>query len=296
MSAVKFRAAVPLLVLPGLLLAGESDVNSGERNVRVVINGAADEPIRLEARHARLAQVFDAIAGETGVRIHYSSVPDEFVSVKCAGASVKQVVECVLGPDADLIFRNPDGASGNGRKDRRAELWVLESSFGSDRASLNKETSSQCLPPSTQESTKKGGAAKAQTENPQSQPDKTAALLDMAAADDPTQRSQALSQLIAESPADNDEVRKALEKALSDEDPSVRAQAVYGLARREGAGASGILQAALHDSDLSVRLMAVDSAGNDRALLHEALADSDATVRGLAALKLEELSDTENLP
>ncbi len=53
------------------------------------------------------------------------------------------------------------------------------------------------------------------------------------------------------------------------------------------------LQEALHDNDASVRLMAVNSIGNNADLLQQALTDSDAKVRELAAMKLESLSNTE---
>ena len=52
-----------------------------------------------------------------------------------------------------------------------------------------------------------------------------------------------------------------------------------------------VLRDALQDGDVSVRLMAVDSAGADEpgtALLHEALADEDETVRVAAAIKLKQ--------
>jgi hypothetical protein len=56
------------------------------------------------------------------------------------------------------------------------------------------------------------------------------------------------------------------------------------------------LKSALHDSDASVRLMAVDGLMTDEqgiTLLREALRDSDETVRTLAASRLEFGSDIE---
>jgi hypothetical protein len=64
------------------------------------------------------------------------------------------------------------------------------------------------------------------------------------------------------------------------------------LARLEGDGATAEIQVALYDTDPSVRLMAVDSMGNNTVLLQQALADSDPTVRQLAAMRLESLSST----
>ena len=70
-------------------------------------------------------------------------------------------------------------------------------------------------------------------------------------------------------------------------------QALSSLAHREGAAAvAPALHEALHDSDVSVRLTAVDNAGADVALLQQALTDSDATVRQLAGIRLEPLLKT----
>jgi HEAT repeat protein len=113
----------------------------------------------------------------------------------------------------------------------------------------------------------------------------------MAAVSDAAQKLEGLSRLAGQGAADDAAVRQTLERALSDEDPNARAQALYGLARLEGAGAVGMLQDALHDSDVSVRLMAVDSAGHDAqgaALLQQALGDADETVREFAAMRLRE--------
>ena len=87
-------------------------------------------------------------------------------------------------------------------------------------------------------------------------------------------------------------VRTVLEEALADNYANVRAQAISSLARSEGDDATAALQVALNDSDASVRLMAVDSMGNNTALLQQALTDNDATVRELAKIRLESLSNT----
>jgi HEAT repeat protein len=59
-----------------------------------------------------------------------------------------------------------------------------------------------------------------------------------------------------------------------------------------------VLQDALQDSALPVRLMAVDGLGTDEesiALLKQALTDSDQAVRELAAMKLKSLSTTHGI-
>jgi len=77
-----------------------------------------------------------------------------------------------------------------------------------------------------------------------------------------------------------DQTNALIEKAGS-KNPSDRSDAIAEL------------QEALHDNDASVRLMAVNSIGNNADLLQQALTDSDAKVRELAAMKLESLSNTE---
>ena len=82
---------------------------------------------------------------------------------------------------------------------------------------------------------------------------------------------------------------RRVSEGLQDPNPQVRVQAVYGLARYDPQRALAI---GLADTDSSVRLMAVENAGispTDQSLLQNALADSDETVRTLAALKLDAL-------
>jgi HEAT repeat protein len=77
-----------------------------------------------------------------------------------------------------------------------------------------------------------------------------------------------------------DQTNALIEKAGS-KNPSDRSDAIAEL------------QEALHDNDASVRLMAVNSIGNNADLLQQALTDSDDKVRKLAAMKLESLSNAE---
>lgn len=100
-----------------------------------------------------------------------------------------------------------------------------------------------------------------------------------------------MTRLAEEEPENNATVIDVLEASFSDEDPGVRAQAVSGLARREAASITEVLRQALRDFDVSVRLVAVESivpGGAGKTLLQEALVDSDASVRSLAAAKMEQ--------
>jgi HEAT repeat protein len=129
-------------------------------------------------------------------------------------------------------------------------------------------------------------------------PELAETLVRMAESEDPAERVSTLSQLAVERPVEPGIVQEILQTALSDEDPNVRGQAVYAVGRRGGVEAAAVLQDALQDSALPVRLMAVDGLGTDEesiALLKQALADSDQAVRELAAMKLESLSITHGI-
>lgn len=240
--------------------------------VHVAVAGNQHKLIALEARQAPLKRVIDELAGKTGTRVHYSFLPDEQVTAQCVGTTVKEVLGCLLGADADLVSRSSGGSPG-----QQPEVWVLASSFAK----------------------RQPFEAEPDAGEPLAIPKDTGQEAKPAPAEDPAQRAQAIARLAADGQADDDGQRRALEDALADPDAQVRAQAVYGLAQRGGADASAALQAGLHDSDASVRLMAVDSVGLDPqglALLQQALADSDETVSAMAALKLESLVNQASAP
>lgn len=294
----KLRTAFVFTVVPALALADAGQ--DGAKNQSIRLNIAAGKPqiIALEARQAPLGQVLDEIAKGTGIPVHYSVLPEGLVSATCAGETLKGVLTCLMGSDTNLLFRYPTGASKDGSPAQPAEVWVLGTNFERQPPSIDREHADQCLAADGRESpSQHGHTGKSDTEATQSQSRETGKLLERASGSDPAQRVQAIATLAANHLADEPLLRKTLEQALSDENADVRAQAVYGLAQRGGAEAPAFLRAALQDSDASVRLMAVDSAGNDSqslGLLQEALADPDETVSALAAMKLESYSNPEN--
>jgi|CXWL01.1.fsa_nt_gi HEAT repeat protein len=120
-------------------------------------------------------------------------------------------------------------------------------------------------------------------------------LVNLAASDNPKERISVLSQLAVKRSIDPGIVQKILQTAILDKDSNVRAQAVYAIVQQGCEDLPLILGQAMHDSELSVRLMAVDSLGTDErsiALLEQAADDEEEAVRELAAMKLESLSDT----
>ena len=269
MDKCKFWTVCLLSLMPTI-------VSAGEEAVRVILTQDAGAELQLEARQLPLPQILKKITEETGVPIHYSVLPKELVTATCVGTTVKQVLECLFDKKADLIFRYAKNASKNVSLKRPAEVWVMGTNFGAEEACTT---------------------AGMQTRNPvtgmQAQAGDTKGvdkLLEQVKTQDPEQRADAVALLAAEGQTDDANVNSALVSALSDKNADVRAQAVFGLARRESGDAPAALQNAMQDGDVSVRLMAVGNAGDNAALLQQALGDSDETVRAYAATKLEELS------
>ncbi len=254
--------------------------NQDEQNIRLVMTKDTGAELQLEVRQAPLAQVLDSIASKTGVRINYSVLPDGLVTATCVGSTVKQVMECLLVRKADLVFRYSQQASKADPQGQPEEVWVLGAKFGAGQTN-----SVLCSSAGTQQQT----LPKVAETKTGSEPDQTDELVKMASSKIPAERAEAIGRLMAGGREGDVTVKETLEAALSDADARVRVQAISSLAHREGAGASAALHEALHDSDVSVRLTAVDNAGNDVALLQQALTDSDATVRQLAGIRLEPL-------
>ncbi len=120
----------------------------------------------------------------------------------------------------------------------------------------------------------------------------TEKIVNLASSNNPEQRISALSQLAVKASIDAGVVQKILQKAILDKDSNVRAQAVYAIAQQECTDVLSVLEQAMHDSELSVRMMAVDSLGTDARsifLLEQAKDDEEEAIRELAAMKLESL-------
>lgn len=284
----------------GFLLANEGLSSKDGQNVVVSMTKERDGALRLEARQASWRQVFDRIASETGVQVYHSALPPILITATCAGATVKQVVECLLGPNANLIFRYPRGPSGGDLHGQPVEAWVMGITHEAEQRPAGMEDGGPCPIAGVQGDGGQPGRldVSMKTEPVAPDPELTETLVRMAGSEDPTERVSALSQLAVERPVESGIVREILQTALSDKDPNVRGQAVYAVVRRGGVEAAAVLQDALQDSALPVRLMAVDSLGTDEesiALLKQALADSEEAVRELVAMKLESLSTTHGI-
>lgn len=260
-----------LLWLPGVLMA--------ESGIHFMMDEAGDTSLRLEMRQTSLADTLNEIAGKTGLLVHSSALPLGLFSVTCMEATLTEILQCLLDKKADFIFRYSQS--------KPVEVWVLGADFSQDNV-VSKARAR--VPERVVEKVLGNGQNAADNDSDE----EIAKLLEKATDNNPALRMDAIAGLADKGIANDLAVHKALTEALSDPDVQVREQAVSSLARREGDRAAAELQSALRDSDASVRLMVVDSAGENAALLQHALSDSDETVRALAAMKLDELSKPED--
>ncbi|MGH8534584.1 MAG: HEAT repeat domain-containing protein [Gammaproteobacteria bacterium] len=240
----------------------------------------------MDVTRAPWTEVLGEIARQTGIRFHYAIAPQGLVTVSCPRMTVTRALECLLGHDAALMLRYAPGRAKPRRVPLPADVWLLgQSGTGSEGSGV---VQSQSTDPQQVTSHHPAPAAK----------DDVRALIDLSKSEDPDARMQALGSLAASGQQSDRAVQEAFRAGLMDENGSVRAQAVYALAKDGGAEAVNVLRDALQDRDASVRLMAVDSAQADEqgaALLQQALTDSDETVRVLAAMKLKETERSEGL-
>jgi len=261
---VKFLAVCLGLLASEILLANQG-------NVRLTTRQSGE--LQLQIQQATLAQALDNIADTTGVQVHYSGLPSVLVSVECIGVTVKSLLDCLLNNKADVVYRQrPALATASGQIEVD-EVWVLGNSAGVAGNVKIKATGTQSKP------------TVAQVDG-----DVTDELLAQAKSADAGERAAAIAGLMLQGRPDDAKVRKVLENALSDPDANVRAQAITSLAGREGYGAAPAQLDALQDSDASVRLMTLESAGNNATVLEQALTDSNEDVRIFAEMKLKELS------
>ena len=277
MGVIKFWLTCLALLMSGVLLASIDANKAAGQDDWLVITKQLDAELQLKVVQAPLVNVLASIANKTGVRMNYSVSADDLVTATCIGSTVKQVLECLLVGKADLVFRYADTFLKTDEQPQIEEVWVVGEKSG--KAQINVKASSAA----TSVTTTENSSAKPE-------PDQTAALLKMTSSNTPAERVEAMGRLLAAGQKGDVAVKQVLVAGLADPDPMVRVRALSSLAHREGADASGALHEALQDSNVSVRLTAVDNAGGDETLLQQALADSDATVRQLAELRLKQLS------
>jgi hypothetical protein len=283
----------PLMPAVLLFLAGYSGIGSAKTSSELVTSQNKGAEFQLEVRQMPMAQVIDMVSRKTHVPIHYSVLPEGLVTATCVGSTLKQVLECLLDRKADIIVRN----SVNAIKDKAmagqvAEAWIL----GSKLAATNSGTG-YCVA-NTEHSTDNLSLTVRQAKQSaevELELEQTNELLQSAQSKNSEERVEAIGALLSVQNNDDPAIKAALEKALTDQNAKVRAQAISSLAGLEGDAAAGAIQEALHDTSADVRLMAVDAITNDIPSLQQAINDSDETVRTLASMKLGDLNQATNV-
>lgn len=217
----------------------------------------------LQANNAPLASVLAEIADKTQVALHYTAASERRANLNCQG-SIETILACALGSEANIVFRYTADADSARSQGQAKEVWILPTIPGPSQSQSTAET--QSIAPA----------------------DDVSVFLEQAK--DPSQRMQAIANLSMEANKGNMQVRAALENALRDKNPGVRAQAVLALRQTDDEAALQQIQAATHDLNADVRLMAIESLGNNRLILQEALKDNDQNIRQYAATKLANLN------
>jgi hypothetical protein len=254
--------------------------------VRVSRSGVDGKALKIEADRASVSKVLEAVAAATGARVHHSLPAAQKVTAVCEGPGVEAIMECLVGPEGSLVYRYPATQSASRLPRQPEEIWVIRKGAAIDPAGL------AALGAGGKGVSDHGRNPVSGVASPTPPMDAKEAQRFVAMARDPAagKRLDALSALAAQGNPDDSRVREIFESARGDADPDVRAQAVLGLSRLSDSGSDALLADAMRDEDASVRLMAVDVAGNDPqgvALLQQAVNDSDEAVRIYAEMKLE---------
>lgn len=251
-------------------------------SIQITLSKQASTAISLEARAAPLGQILKAIATKTGVNIHYSVLPETPVTATCVGANIGQVMDCLVAKQVGLVAHKP-------QKDKPAEFWLLGSSVGSCQAVT---VAPEASPVQVAVEQKPELAPETPKRTKREQSD--ALLAKLKDAKSAQERTEALANLATGGIIGDPDVRKALDDAILDTDANTRAQAISTLANLDREGAAEVLAGALHDSDATVRLTAVDQLSDDVEVLKQALADSDTGIREFATAKLAEIKKRED--
>lgn len=239
----------------------------------------------LEAEQADLHRLLRSLSERSGIKFHYAALPTVKVSATCAGPTVIKILRCLLGADTNMLFHYAELAGNDTNEQERQpkEIWILASS-------LNPPPIASVRPSDCRSSETKGISRPVEgLDNELSVEQGVDSLLRQVDSENPEKRMNALAGLARLGEADSPEVYDAVARSISDNDARVRGQAVYALSQIENDpnALNNYLQQALQDSELGVRLMAIDAIESDAALLQQALQDKDLSVRDYAATKLQ---------
>jgi len=261
-----------IVVLSLLSMAvGAADLSSGSAEFR---QQAGQYFFR--ANNADLKAALHGIESQTDLRIHYSVLPVATISATCVADSIQQLLHCLLDGKVDMAVRETQGRNTTSA----LEVWLLGSSITGVDTRCTSGEGHTVSEPSASAFSKEGDEPSAEQ--------KLEFRKQMAVSGTPDQRTQAFSYLASNADSDDRDVRHIFEAAIAEDNVEVKSQALAALIRWEGEQqASAQLQQALHDPEVSVRLMALQHIDESTALIQQMLQDEDETVRQFAAMKLQ---------
>jgi len=236
--------------------------------------------IRLQVHSASLVDVLDEISQKTGVKIHHSVLPSKIITATCVANKMELLFQCLLGKKVDLVFYYAVKATTENFF-LPLDIWLLGSTWGNQSASSHNEDA-RCA----EKLETAGGNNGSELE----QQDDFDALFKKARLAVSSQKRLAINQLSEKMPKNMWLMTELLRDALTDADAGVRAEAVSAWVNRKEDSADIILQNALHDEAVEVKMMAVDLA-KTHVLLGIALADEEQIVRDFAKRKISNLND-----
>jgi hypothetical protein len=269
--------------------------------------------LSVSAENAELSQVLREVAHQTGIRIRGSQDAGQRVSIHFSDVSLEKGLKALL----DGVGYAVVGDISSPEKARSAQVVVFGWPASPDSTGVQKVKATVTRPRASpeEEPTSRQDKALAAVEaaaakgdmdalskavqssdpavqsqafeemskvNPQAALD---ALSNVLKSDEPAQRLQALQLLDQSEQADNDTVVSAMSQALNADDPSIKDYAIQALARRGGSQEMDLLRQAMGDPDPAVRLMVLESVGQETEalpLLQQAVNDSDPSVSAAA--------------
>ncbi len=254
------------------MAVGAVDVPNGSVEFR-----QQDGQYFFRASNADLKSALESIESQTDLRIHYSVLPVAIISATCVADSIQQLLHCLLDGKVDMAVRETQGRNSTSA----LEVWLLGSAItGVDTSCTSGEPHHPASGPSASAYSKEGDEP--------SDEQKLEFRKQMAVSGTPDQRTQAFSYLASNADSEDRDVRQIFEAAIAEDNVEVKSQALAALIRWEGEQqASAQLQQALHDPEVSVRLMALQHIDESTALIRQMLRDEDETVRQFAAMKLQ---------
>jgi len=292
--------------------------------------------LSVSAENAELSQVLREVAHQTGIRIRGSQDVQQRVSMHLSDVSLEKGLKALLdGVDYAVLgdisspekarlaqvvvfaWRTPpDSNRATGANAASNSIQKARATLARGRAgSVAEETSQQEKALAAVEAAAAKGDLDAlskavQSSDPMVQAqafDEMSKLNPQAAldsltndlkSDEPTVRLQALQLLDQSEQADNDAVVSAMGQALNADDTSIKDYAIQALARRGGSQEMDLLRQAMGDPDPAVRLMVLESVGQQTEalpLLQQAVNDSDPSVSA-AANQLLKAANEESQP